>query len=144
MKKVKAYELSKSFGIPSKELVRVLHDYKVSDKSHMSALDENEVNILFEYITQKNQAEDLSIIYPKEEPKPEKKPEKKAKKREETETIEVEGGGEEITAARKVRVVDTRVNAVDLDRLDNEKLEELIPENVKSDGAKKQKIKNSE
>lgn len=143
MKKVKAYELSKSFGIPSKELVQILHDYKVSDKSHMSALDENEINILFEYITQKNQAEDVSIIYPKEEPKKEPKPEKKAKKHEETETIEVEGGGEEVTAARKVRVVDTRVNAVDLDRLDNEKLEELIPENVKSDGAKKQKIKNN-
>ncbi len=144
MKKVKAYELSKSFGIPSKDLVQILHDYKVSDKSHMSALDENELNVIFEYLTQKNQVEDISIIFHKEEEKP--KPEKKKKSKEKTpsEVIEVEGGiDEEISSARKVRVVDTRANAVDLDHLDTEKLEELIPENVKSEGAKKQKIKNN-
>ncbi len=145
MKKVKAYELSKSFGIPSKDLVQILHDYKVSDKSHMSALDENELNIIFEYLTQKNQVEDVSIIFHKEEEKPKaQRAEKKKKEKAETETIEVEGGlSDEIGSARKVRVVDTRANAVDLDHLDTEKLEELIPENVKNEGAKKQKIKNN-
>lgn len=144
MKKVKAYELSKSFGIPSKELVAILHDYKISDKSHMSALDENELNVIFEYITQKNQAEDLSIIFKKPEEKKAPKAEKKAKKKNETIELDInsEGFGEEVDSAKKVRVVDTRANAVDLDHLDTEKLEELIPENVKSDGAKKQKIKS--
>ncbi len=145
MKKVKAYELSKSFGIPSKDLVQVLHDYKVSDKSHMSALDENELNVIFEYLTQKNQVEDISIIFHREEkPVKKAKPEKKKKEKTETETIQVEGGiDEEIGTGRKVRVVDTRANAVDLDHLDTEKLEELIPENVKNEGTKKQKIKNN-
>ncbi len=146
MAKVKAYELSKSLGIPSKELVQVLHDYKISDKSHMSTLDDKELNIIFEYVTQKNQAEDLSIIFPKKEEKaPKPKYEKKAKKRDDGEIIELEPAdiSEEIIPARKVRVVDTRANAVDLDHLDTEKLEELIPENVKNEGAKKQKIKNN-
>ena len=40
MEKIRAYELSKAFGIPSKEIVKVLHDYGVSSKNHMSALTE--------------------------------------------------------------------------------------------------------
>ncbi|MBR2916724.1 MAG: translation initiation factor IF-2 N-terminal domain-containing protein, partial [Clostridia bacterium] len=129
MAKIKAYELSKSFGIPSKDLVQILHDYNVSDKSHMSILDDNELNVIYEYVTQKNQVEDISIIFPKKEEKaPKPKIEKKAKKREDGTVIELESEGlsEEIPA-RKVRVVDTRANAVDLDHLDTEKLEELIP-----------------
>ena len=134
MEKIRAYELSKSFGFPSKEIVKVLHDYGVSTKNHMSALTEYELDVIFEYYTQKNQVEDFSLYEPKKE---EKKPE--------PETAEVDSGEEipmeEISVVRKTRTVDTRVNTVDLDRLDDEKMEELIPENVKTEGAaKKQKI----
>ncbi len=150
MVKVKAYELSKNFGIPSKDIVKILHDYEVSTKNHMSSLEENELNVIFEYITQKNQVEDFSAIFPKaEEPKKEEKPAKKSKKasanEENIDAEKISGNEEEFSSdatARKVRVVDTRVNAVDLDRLDNEKLEELIPENIKeSNTSNKQKIK---
>ncbi len=142
MTKIKAYELSKGFGIPSKEIVKVLHDYGVSEKNHMSALDEKELDVIFEYYTQKNQVEDFSALFAVvEEPKKEEKTEEKAEKAKE-QKIESEGGFQtEEIPARRTRVVDTRVNAVDLDRLDNEKLEELIPENVKTQGAGKQKIK---
>lgn len=133
--KIRGYELSKSFGIPSKEIVKVLHDYEVSAKNHMSVLDENELNVIFEYYTQKNQVEDFSFIFNKPAAE-EKAPEPEPVAEEPAEPIE------EIEIGRKVRVVDTRMNVVDLDRLDDEKLEELIPENVKADTAvKKQKIK---
>ncbi len=137
--KIRGYELSKSFGIPSKEIVKVLHDYEVSTKNHMSALDENELNVIFEYFTQKNQVEDFSFIFDK--PKaPEKPAEEESAAAEET----VEEPMPEVEIGRKVRVVDTRMNVVDLDRLDDEKLEELIPENVKADtSVKKQKIKQA-
>ena len=62
MEKIRAYELSKAFGIPSKEIVKVLHDYGVSSKNHMSALTEEELNVIFEYYTQKNQVKDFSIL----------------------------------------------------------------------------------
>ncbi|MBQ7097757.1 MAG: translation initiation factor IF-2 N-terminal domain-containing protein, partial [Clostridia bacterium] len=154
MTKIKAYELSKGFvGIPGKEIVKILSDYGISEKSHMSALDERELDVIFEYITQKNQVEDFSALFASV---PEGKPEKKAKaektveeapapeeKSEEkpTEKIESEGGFASDAPARKTRVVDTRANNVDLDRLDNERLEELVPEHVKSQGGGKQKIK---
>ena len=149
MTKIKAYELSKGFGIPSKEIVKVLHDYKVSDKNHMSALDENELDVIFEYYTHKNQVEDFSALFTrpavkedaKKEQKTEEKPaEDKAAERKPEEITDTDFGMEVVTA-RKTRVVDTRVNDVDLDRIDNEKLEELVPENVKNESAGKQKIK---
>ena len=135
--KIRGYELSKSFGIPSKEIVKVLHDYEVSAKNHMSALDENELNVIFEYFTQKHQVEDFSFIFDK--PKTEEKTVEEQPVVEETAEPMAE-----VEIGRKVRVVDTRMNVVDLDRLDDEKLEELIPENVKADNAvKKQKIKQT-
>ena len=151
MTKIKAYELSKSFGIPSKEIVKVLHDYGVSEKNHMSALDERELDVIFEYYTQKNQVNDFSALFVKVEKPAEEKVEKEDKAKADSadeskkpETVEADVTfSDEPIQARKTRVVDTRANNVDLDRLDNEKLEELIPDNVKETGgsSNKQKIK---
>lgn len=131
MEKIRAYELSKIFGFPSKDIVKVLHDYGVSTKNHMSALSEYELDVIFEYFTQKNQAKDFSIFEKK--PEEAKKPEPAPEQEQSYEPVE------EIEIGRKLRTVDTRVNNVDLDRIDDEKIEELIPENVKQ-GDKKQKI----
>ncbi len=143
MEKIRGYELSKAFEIPSKEIVKVLQDYGVSTKNHMSALTEYELDVIFEYYTQKNQVADFSMYDPKPIEIPEEKPAKASQKAEEA----VDGAEEETAPiqvqemGRKTRTVDTRVNTVDLDRLDDEKIEELIPENVKGEGAaKKQKI----
>lgn len=133
MEKIRAYELSKSFGFPSKEIVKVLHDYEVSTKNHMSALTEYELDVIFEYYTQKNQVSDFSMYEPKkEEPKPEEPV---------VDEVVDDTPMEEIEIVRKTRTVDTRVNTVDLDRIDDEKIEELIPENIRdNDSKKKQKI----
>ncbi len=136
MEKIRAYELSKAFGFPSKEIVKVLHDYNVSSKNHMSALSEYELDVIFEYYTQKNQVSDFSLF---EEKKEEVKPEKSAPEKQESETVADEPS-EQIEVGRKMRTVDTRVNTVDLERIDDEKIEELIPDNVKESGVKKQKI----
>lgn len=140
MEKIRAYELSKAFGFPSKEIVKVLHDYKVSDKNHMSALSEYELDVIFEYYTQKNQSADFSIYDSKPSIKEEAAESKNVSEKAEADTTD-ETPMEEIEIVRKTRTVDTRVNTVDLDRLDNEKLEELIPENIRDDSSnKKQKI----
>ena len=131
MEKIRGYELSKAFVIPSTEIVKVLHDYNVSDKNHMSALSEYELDVIFEYYTQKNQVADFSMYDNANNPQ------KQETETTENENEEVENTVVEVT--RKVRTVDTRVNTVDLDRIDDEKIEELIPDNVKQ-GTKKQKI----
>lgn len=134
MEKIRAYELSKLFGFPSKNIVGVLHEYGVSTKNHMSALSEQELDVIFEYYTQKNQAKDFSIFDKKEAPKKESK--EVSGEKQEQENYEPVA---EIEVGRKLRTVDTRVNNVDLDRIDDEKIEDLIPDNVKQ-GDKKQKI----
>ncbi len=134
MEKIRAYELSKAFGFPSKEIVKVLHDYNVSSKNHMSALSEYELDVIFEYYTQKNQVDDFSLF---EEKKEEIKKEEPAIQ--EAEAV-VDETSNQIEVGRKMRTVDTRVNTVDLERIDDEKIEELIPDNVKESGGKKQKI----
>ncbi len=137
MEKIRAYELSKIFGYPSKDIVKILHDYGVSTKNHMSVLNEYELDVIFEYLTQKNSAKNFSII----EKKPKKEPHLR-KKQDKGTVQEVErdfSEESEIDMGKKTRTVDTRVNNVDLDRIDDEKIEELIPENVKQ-GDKKQKI----
>lgn len=131
MEKIRAYELSKLFGFPSKNIVKVLHDYEVSTKNHMSALEENEIDVIFEYYTQKNQAKDFSIFEKKKEA------EEEVVISESTEEILEDVSSVEV--GRKLRTVDTRVNDVDLDRIDDNKIEELIPDNVVQ-GDKKQKI----
>lgn len=131
MEKIRAYELSKIFGFPSKNIVNVLHEYGVSTKNHMSALSEYELDVIFEYYTQKNQAKDFSIFDKKKE-EPKEAAENVSDNEDFTPVPEIEVG-------RKLRTADTRVNNVDLDRIDDEKIEELIPENVKQ-GDKKQKI----
>ena len=131
MEKIRAYELSKIFGFPSKNIVNVLHEYGVSTKNHMSALSEYELDVIFECYTQKNQAKDFSIFDKKKE-EPKEAAENVSDNEDFTPVPEIEVG-------RKLRTVDTRVNNVDLDRIDDEKIEELIPENVKQ-GDKKQKI----
>ncbi len=145
MTKIKGYEIAKGFGFSSKEVVGVLREYGISEKNHMSTLDENEINVIFEYYTQKNQVEDFSALFAVvEAPEPKKAEQKTDKTETSQETVEVEATfSDEPIQARKTRVVDTRANNVDLDRLDNEKLEELIPENVKETGGSqnKQKIK---
>ncbi|MBO5364783.1 MAG: translation initiation factor IF-2 [Clostridia bacterium] len=144
MEKIRGYELSKAFGIPSKEIVKVLQDYGVSTKNHMSALSEYELDVIFEYYTQKNPVADFSMYAPKPvevvEEKPVRAPSEQGKP-EEISAEEAVAPVEPQEMGRKTRTVDTRVNTVDLDRLDDEKIEELIPENVKGEGAaKKQKI----
>ncbi len=145
MEKIRGYELSKAFGIPSKEIVKVLQDYGVSNKNHMSALTEYELDVIFEYYTQKNPVADFSMYSPKPKEEEAEKPAKKTSPKKEESGVTPDA--EEVAPidisemGRKTRTVDTRVNTVDLDRLDDEKIEELIPENVKSEGSvKKQKI----
>ncbi|MCL2838890.1 MAG: translation initiation factor IF-2 [Oscillospiraceae bacterium] len=152
--KIRAYELSKDFKIPSKEIVEVLSKHGVT-KNHMSALTEPELDIIFEYYTQTNAVPDFSYLFARfnkseEELQAEAEAaflhaeemaKQAAKKKKDGEVISEDEVADPDDSARKMRHVDTRQNVVELDRIDNEELEELVGANVKVDGAKKQKLK---
>ncbi len=166
MSKVRVHELAKDLDTNSKELIALLSEYGFSAKNHMSTLETEELDIIFEIFTQKF---DKKVEIPafskvaeapaakKEEPKKaDKKEEKpsaekaktdnKSKKAEKTKQEENTVETEELPPSdepikRKVRYVDTRQTVVDLDKIDNEKLEELVPKNTSDDFVKKQKLK---
>ena len=61
--KYRVHEVAKDFGKQTKEITQILTDYATTPKNHMQVLDDNELSIIFEYLTQHNQVEDLQMVF---------------------------------------------------------------------------------
>ncbi len=76
--KYRVHEVAKDFKRPTKEITEILTRYATTPKNHMQALTDEELSIVFAYLTFHNQAEDLEAAFQKEvyhEPaKPEPEP----------------------------------------------------------------------
>ena len=72
MNKSKVSDIAKDFGMASKDILTVLAAYTDSPKKPSQALEEREINFVFEYLTQKNQVKIETIFA---ESAPEKKEE---------------------------------------------------------------------
>ena len=96
--KNKVSVLAKEFGMSSKELVGILKNYTDTVKGPSQVLDERELSILFEYLTQKNQV-DITAIFAdtykeeKESAKAAAKPE--AKTEQKRDGKDAKGGGKQ-------------------------------------------------
>ena len=164
MSKVRVHELAKELETNSKELIALLADYGFSAKNHMSTLETEELDVIFETFTQKFDKKAPIPVFGKgveakkeekkekkepsksEKPKKEEKADKapkadKPEKKQKEVKVETELPPVDEPIKRKVRYVDTRQTVVDLDKIDNEKLEELVPQNAADDSVKKQKLK---
>ena len=61
--KYRIYEVAKDLGLTSKEIISLVKDYTGVEKKHMTALSEDELNIIFEYYTQHNQVESFDNYF---------------------------------------------------------------------------------
>ncbi len=148
MTKIKITELAKQVGMTGKALLEILKEKGIEKKSSTSSLDENELNLAFEILTQMyDDGTPVDTTHPKKEEK--KKPEKKTAKKEKTAEKEEAKPAEEkeqepaseIQEGKRSRYVDTRANAVDLQKFEEEsRLQDILPE-VDDKTSKKQKIK---
>ena len=75
MNKSKVSDMAKDFGMASKDIQAVLNTYEDGSKKPSQVLSEEEVNLIFEHLTQKHQVK-IETIYA--ETAPQKKPEPKA------------------------------------------------------------------
>ena len=171
MIKYRVHEVAKDFGLPTKSVTQILTDYIAPPKNHMQVLETNELDVIFEYITQHNQVESLEEIFkvePKAAPKQEEKKTEASAPGKETEANVKSTAAAPQTKAPAVetpkaekkdkphvprqvaekRVVDTRGGAaVNIEKY-NEKFEDLAGarggNNFKSSGGsgKKEKIGN--
>ena len=61
--KYRIHEVAKDFGMTSKVISQILTDYIAPPKNHMQVLENNELDVIFEYLTQNNQVESLEQIF---------------------------------------------------------------------------------
>ena len=55
MIKYRVHEVAKDFNMTSKEVTKILTDYATTPKNHMQVLEDGELDVIFEYLTQHHQ-----------------------------------------------------------------------------------------
>ena len=63
MIKYRVHEVAKDFNVTSKVISQILTDYIAPPKNHMQVLENHELDVIFEYMTQHNQAASLEDIF---------------------------------------------------------------------------------
>ena len=63
MIKYRIHEVAKDFNVSSKLISQILTDYVAAPKNHMQVLENHELNVIFDYMTQHNQAASLEEIF---------------------------------------------------------------------------------
>ena len=69
MIKYRVHEVAKDFNVPTKVISQILTDYATTPKNHMQVLETPELDVIFEYMTQNNQAASLEEIFTVKQPK---------------------------------------------------------------------------
>ena len=70
--KYRIHEVAKDFGMASKVITEILTEYATVPKNHMQVLETAELDLIFEYLTQRNQVRDISEIFAVSAPEPPK------------------------------------------------------------------------
>ena len=166
IKKYKVHEVAKDFDIPSKFIIEKVSQYFESEKKSQTALEEKELDFIFDVITKENSVKSFDEYFsaiPQEKPKAEAKKESKAPAKDKKEQKPQENKkpaanqnaqpqqpkkekdpNKPMQARTKgeMRHIDTRANSFDAEKY-NEKYENIAPANThQSDNmVKKQKLK---
>lgn len=142
----RVHELGKDINVSSRVLIELLEQYDIKVKNHMTTLELDQTDvILTSYLNKYDDGSTIEEYYNKlheamesEKPKKAKAAKAEEEKPEQEETAEVE-----IVKEDTQKVVDTRQNTVDLEKLDIDKIEKLVDIDAEEKTEKKQKIKKN-
>ena len=163
--KYRLKELATDFGVAPKEIVEVLSKYFEKPKSNTQILTEEELNVVFDYITQKNQIASLEQVFAVQQPakqeaapeapkaeqkaaapvanKPQGKPAPQQNQQNQQPRQqprqEQPAKPQETERKRERRVVDTSAVQVNTERFDD-RVDELISERAQNYAGGKQRI----
>ncbi|MGI5970133.1 MAG: translation initiation factor IF-2 [Oscillospiraceae bacterium] len=153
--KYRVHEVAKDFGLATKDITKILTEYATAPKNHMQILEEAELDLIFEYLTQKNQVSGIDVIFaegdkreaektqapPAADTKPKKESEKPAPekhahqpKAQAQPAAKPEAPAQPkppVDRSARTKVVDTRKATVNLGRFD-ERIESLVPERAQN------------
>ena len=82
MIKYRVNEVARDFGVPGKEIIKLLEQYTGTTKKSQTALEENELDIIFEHYTQAHQEDNFDRYFAVAAEAEKKREEEKAAKRE--------------------------------------------------------------
>ena len=134
--KYRVHEVAKDFGVPTKVITEILTKYAQTPKNHMQVLDDRELSLIFEHLTQHNQVSGIQVIFAEgakaAEKKQAEKPataEKKGDKRQQAQPAgkpqQNQTPSKPMSRVPQTKVVDTRkATNVNLDKYD-EKLQDM-------------------
>ena len=145
--KYRLKEVAADFGVTTKEIAQIIEKFFEKPKSNTQVLTEEELNVLFDYITQTNQIESLEQVFavqpapkaeaPKaEQPKAESKPAAQTTQQPKAEQKPAKPAEPE--RKRERRVVDTSAVQVNTRRFDD--VDNLVSERVQNYQGGKQRI----
>ena len=63
MFKYRIHEVAKDFGVPTKTISEIVAKYFEAPKNHMLVLEENQLDVIFEYMTVNNQIDSLEEVF---------------------------------------------------------------------------------
>ena len=147
--KYRLKEVAADFGVPAKEISQIVEDFFEKPKSTAQVLTEEELNVVFDVMTQNHQIESLAVVFAVQ-PKPKAEPVKEPEKKPEAPKAEAKPAAEapkkqekpakpaEPERKRERRVVDisaVQVNTARFDDVDN-----LIDQRAQKYQGGKQKI----
>ena len=164
MNKYRVHEVAKDFKLNSKDIAEIMTKYSQTPKNHMQVLEERELAVIFDYLTQHNQVENIESIFADvyHEPKPAQakpaqpqqsasKPAAKGESRPQSAAPQADKSGEQpraqggkpeqaqarpATRVPEKKVVDTRKGgAVNLEKYD-ERLESFTDQRQQDRGGK--------
>ena len=89
--KYRVHEVAKDFDVPSKEILDIVSKHFDGQKKSMTALEEAELDVIFEIVTQENSVENFDAYFASaNEPKKETKKKETEEKAEKTEPEKAE------------------------------------------------------
>ena len=144
--KYRVHEVAKDFGVSTKEITEILAKYRSAPKNHMQVLDDTDLSVIFEYLTQHNQVSDMEGTLNAQGASRKKPEQSKAETKQQTESKREEPIVQQQPTQSKVKQVhriDTRgTGDVNLAKYDDhvDKLVDAKAERMESKGSKKQKL----
>ena len=150
--KYRVKEVAADFGVAPKEIAEIVGKFFEKPKSNTQVLTDEELNVVFDYMTQTNQIESLEVVYavqpkPKAEEAPKAEPKKEEKKAEQpkaehkpaAKTEQKPQKPAEPERKRERRVVDTSAVQVNAARFDD-RVDNLVSERMQNYSSGKQRI----
>ncbi len=158
--KYRVHEIAKDFNVNSKVILNLLKDVSQEGRNHMSALENYELDSIFEHFTKQNSVDGFDSYFAlaakeeataKKELPPAQAPQKEQKTLQKNTRPPQQTGNQSAqqqhqkarASDKVVRYVDTKTVSVDLNKFD-ERIDAMVPEKAYSMDRGKQKIKKGQ